>query len=103
MTQLTVIWLGTLAAIATTAMFLPVADRWTQVIIPFLASLLWGMFALSSGSVHAQAFGDAAEPMTPLVYLGVAFAMATLVYGVYDLVVGIGKQAAEADAGNMFG
>lgn len=101
MTQLAVLFIATLAAIATAAMFVNVADRWTEVLIPFLASLLWGVAGLSSFDVHAQAFGNSAEPMLPLAYLAIGLAMATGVYGFADLIVGIGEQASEVDAGDM--
>lgn len=101
MTQLAVLFIATLAAVATAGMFVDVADRWTEVIIPFLASLFWGAAGLSSFNVHTQAFGNSAEPMLPLVYLFIGLAMATGVYGLVDLLVGIGEQASEAEVGEM--
>lgn len=96
-TETILVFMGALATAATVGMFVSFADRWTEMVVTFLAALLWGIVGLSSFDVHAEAFGPGSEAILPLAYLGIGLAMTIGMYAAYDLVVGIGEQAADAD------
>jgi uncharacterized membrane protein YuzA (DUF378 family) len=99
MTQLALVFLGSLATLATIGMFVNVFDRWTSLLVTFLAAILWATFGLSSFDVIVRdaAYASASEPITPLAYLGIGLAMIIGVYGLADLVMGVGEEASDTD------
>lgn len=101
MTQFLLGFLAALATLASIGLFVDFADRWTELVVTFLAALLWGVVGLSSFDVHAQSFGNEARSILPMVYVGIGLAMSIGAYGMYDLVVGIGEQASDADLESM--
>lgn len=103
MTELTLVFLGSLATLTTIGMFVDVFDRWTSLLVTFLASILWATFGLSSFDVIVRdaAYASASEPITPLAYLGIGMAMIIGVYGMADLVVGISEEASDTDTSEV--
>lgn len=101
MTDLALVWLGTLAAVATAGLFVSFADRWTEFVVDVLAMVLWGVFGISSFDVIVGESPTASEPILPLAYLGIGLAAAVGVYTAYDLVTGAAEQARDADVGGM--
>jgi hypothetical protein len=101
MTQLTLLLLAALATLATVGMLLDL-DRDTQMIIPFLAAILWAFEGLAAWDVIVSTEvvnGDivtVSEPILPLVYLGIGMAMATASYGIWYLMEGVAKQSDDA-------
>lgn len=99
MTELLLVWLGTVALLATLGLFYRFGDRWTALLVEFTAAILWSFFAVSAMNVVVPS--GASEPATAsmdmLVYLGIGFALITFLYAVYDLLVGLGAEANEAD------
>lgn len=104
LTDLTLIWLGTVALLATLGLFYEFGDQWTGVLVEFVAAVLWAMFAISAMNV---AVGDtnppATEPMMPLVYVGLALALLTFLFAMSDLVHTLRGDAAELDLDNVGG
>lgn len=99
LTELLLVWLGSVALLATYGLFYNFRDRWTQLLVEFGAAILWALFAISSMNVivPSGASTPVTEPMTMLVYLGIGFALVTFVYGLFDLMTGIGAEATETD------
>lgn len=98
-TELLLAWLGTVALLATVGLFYRFGDRWTALLVELTGAVLWGLFAVASMTVIVPS--GAAEPATAsmdvLTYLGVGFSVATFLYFTYDLLVGLGDEASEAD------
>lgn len=103
MTQSALIFIGALATLSTLGLFINLGDRWTNILVEFTASILWGLFGLSSWDVIViDSFAvHHSEPILPLVYLGFGFAFILALYALYDLVVGAGQQAKETEFGDM--
>lgn len=96
-TSLTLVWLGSVALLATLGLFYQFSDQWTGVLVEFVAAVLWAMFAVSSMNVAVTDTNPpASEPMMPLVYLGIGLAVLTLLFAVSDLV-----QTIQGDAGDV--
>lgn len=104
-TELTLVFIATLATLATVGMFLNFADRWTELLVTFAASLLWGVVGMSSFDVIVRdtSFATASEPIEPLVYLGFGFAGIIAIYGLHDLLVGVRDEASDADLEDLWG
>lgn len=97
-TDLTLVWLGSVALLATLGLFYEFRDQWTGVLVEFVATVLWAMFALSGMSVVVSDTNPpASEPMMPLVYLGLGFAVLTLLFAINDLVNTLRADAADVD------
>jgi hypothetical protein len=94
--ELTFVWLGTVAVLASVGMFVQM-DETTDTIIPFVATILWGALGLTAFDV---AITDTDPPVTtaiePVAYLAFAFAMVCAVFGVYQLVMRPSKEVEQA-------
>lgn len=95
MTELVLIWLGSLAALASVAMVVPM-DPLTDMIVPFVAAILWGAVSLSSTNVIIS---DNADPPVTIslqivMWLALMFALCCVVFGIYQL---IHQPASEAE------
>lgn len=107
MTQAALLFIGALATLATLGIFVDFRDadgnpdRATSVIVPMLAAILWGAFALSSSDVIVRdtSFASASEPITPLFWLGVMFALLLGLYGVHELFFATYEETVNADGG----
>jgi uncharacterized membrane protein YuzA (DUF378 family) len=99
MTQLTLVFLGALATLATLGLFVEFDDRWTSILVEFLAAILWGLFGMSAFDVIVteHVSPPVSEPILPLAYLGIGLAFIVALYGFYDLIQGFGAEASEAD------
>lgn len=95
MTELLLVWVGSVALLATYGLFYQFRDRWTAILVEFGASVLWGLFAVSAMDVivPSGASTPVSASMDMLVYLGIGFALVTFVYFLYDLLAGIGAEA----------
>jgi uncharacterized membrane protein YuzA (DUF378 family) len=99
MTQLALVFLGALSTLATLGLFVEFDDRWTGVLVEFLAAILWGLFGMSAFDVIVTdgVSPPVSEPILPLAYLGIGLAFILALYGFYDFVQGIGAEASETD------
>lgn len=100
-TQLALLFIGALATAATVGFFYRFGDRLTALLVELAAPILWGLFALSSMDVIVRdaAWASASEPVTPLVWVGIGFAVATFLLWLYDLFEGGSEAAMETDLG----
>jgi len=78
MTQLTVLFLLTLATLSSIGLLLEFGDPGTPVLLGMLGAVLYGVGGLSAFSVHAQAYAGT-RAMRPLAIVGIG--MALLVFG----------------------
>lgn len=76
-------------------------DAQTRVIMGFLASIVWGLTALSAFDVIVPATGETPEQVTitPLVYLGFGMGIIVGVFSLFALLRVVGREtgATEAD------
>lgn len=87
MTELVLIWLGTVAVLASVGVMLP-ADRkdgFTEMLLPFVAAILWVAVAFGASDVLPTAASSRTSIM-PLFWLAAMFAMLMLVLGIYAVV-----------------
>jgi len=104
LTSLSLVWLGSVALLATLGLFYQFGDQWTGVLVEFVAAVLWAMFALSGMNVVVSDTNPpATEPMMPLVYLGVGFALLTFLFAMSDLLQTLRGDAADLDLDNVGG
>jgi len=103
MTELTVVWLGSLATLTTVGLFYQFGDRWTALLIEFGGAMLWSLFAVSSMNVIVTdgVAPPVSEPMLPLVYLGIGMALVTFLFALYDLFKGVSAEASDMDVGQV--
>lgn len=103
-TSLTLVWLGTVALLATLGLFYTFSDQWTGVLVEFVAAVLWAMFAISGMNVTITGSNPpVSEPMMPLVYIGIGFALLTFLFAMSDLVQTIRGDAAQLDLSDVGG
>lgn len=87
MPQLSLLFIGTLAALAGFfGLTYDFEDEWTAPLLSFLSSVLWGLFGMSSQDIMVPA-GTETQSMQimSLVLLGFALAFVTLLFAVYAL------------------
>jgi len=86
-----------LATICTASLFVPLADRWTAIVVEFLAAILWAIVGFSAYDVRMQSLNDpnvaTGEPIMPLVFLGFGFGMSVFLYFLADFISGFGSEA----------
>jgi len=97
--ELIYIWLGSVAVLASIGMFVPM-DGFSELVLPFVSAILWGVVSLLSLDVLA---GDSLESIEimPIFWLAGAFAMASAVLGVYYLVRTPAKEVDERTGGGI--
>lgn len=100
MTQLVLVFLASLASFATVlagwmVMNAPRVDRWTRAVVTLGGAILWGIVGISSFDVVVTSHVNppVSEPILPMAYVGIALSMLIGLYGLYDLLVGIGEEA----------
>lgn len=105
MSELLLAWLGSVAVLATFGLFYNFRDRWTALLVEFVASVLWGVFALSARDVivPSGASTPVSESMDMLVFLGITFVIVTFGYFLYDLATGVSKEASETNVEEISG
>lgn len=104
MTELGLLFMGGLATLATLGLFADFRDadgrpdRATQVLVAFLAAVLWGAFGLSANDVIVRdtSFATASEPIQPLFWLGVLMALLVAVYAIWMLFKAVFTESTEA-------
>lgn len=101
--QLSLIFIGLLAVLATISLFVDLGDRWTNILVTFLASIVWGVFGISSYDVYVDEAATVTESVMPLVVLGIGFSGLIALYGFLDIIFGFGEEAAESDIEEMMG
>lgn len=99
MTQLLLIFIGSLATLATIGMFVDFGDDATRILVGFVAALLWGIFGLSSFDVIIadSAAVIRSEPVVPLAYLGIGFAMVLTAFWLYKLMQVLANETGATD------
>ena len=82
--ELIYVWLGSVAVLASIGMFLPL-DRFSEIVLPFVAAILWGVLSLLSLDVLA---GDSLQSIEimPVFWLSGMFALGAAVLGIYYLI-----------------
>lgn len=98
MTELTLIWMGSLATLATIGMFVDFGDNATGVIVSFVASILWGFFGISSFDVVIADDASVSEPILPLAYLGIGLGVVIGIFTFYRLVRAVGRESGATEA-----
>jgi len=98
MTELTLIWLGSIATLATIGMFVDFGDEATGVLISFSASILWGWFGMSAFDVIIDDAATVSEPISPLAYMGLAFGAVIGLLSLYRLIRAIGSETGATEA-----
>lgn len=107
MTELGLLFIGTLATMATLGIFVDfrdsdgAPDRATSVLVAFLGGVLWAVFAVSSNDVivRSSSVATSSEPIEPLFWLGVLMAMLVGIYAIYSLLKAFyAETAGTADA-----
>jgi len=103
-TSLTLVWLGSVAVLATMGLFYQFRDQWTGILVEFVAAVLWATFSLSAMNVVVSDTNPpVTEPMLPLTYIGTAFALLTFLFAISDLVQTIRGDAADVDLTSVGG
>lgn len=92
--DLVLVWLGTVGLVASIGMFVQMDDRATNMLIPFIAAIVWGLFMMAGFDVAYTESGETAT-MWPVVALGGGFAMSSLAFGIYELLYGTAKEVDE--------
>lgn len=97
MTELVLITLLVLAALASIGVIVPM-DRTSDIIMPFIASALWGVAGMSAFDVILLSTSNPVRSteILPVAYLGVGFALISAVLGVYELIVQPAKEVEDA-------
>lgn len=103
MTELGLLFIGFLATLATLGLFADFRDeqgrpdRATQVLVAFLAAVLWGTFGLSASDVYVDDAASVAEPLEPLFWLGVIMALLVGLYAIYELLTAVFAESTDTD------
>lgn len=95
-TPLTLVFLGTLALIATLGLFYEFDDPYTGVLVAFVAAVLWGFFALGAMDVvvyESAAPEDAGASLDVLVWTGTGLSLLSVLFAVNDLLHALGGEA----------
>lgn len=98
-TQLTLLFLGTLATLATIGMFVDMDDA-TTIVVSAMAAILWAIMANASLDVITNAsLGVAAsEPVWSLVYVAAIMALGTAAFAVFNIIAILGRRSGATDA-----
>jgi len=99
MTEFTLVFIGTLATLASVGMFAPM-DGFTEIVLPFVAALLWGVVAFGAFEVIplADESGATVEIM-PLVWMAAGFAALSTLLGIYAVLTVTAEEATPDDRG----
>lgn len=97
--ELVYVWLGSVAVLASVGMFLPL-DRFSEIVLPFVAAMLWGVVSLLSLDVLA---GDSLQSieMMPVFWLTGMFALGSAVLGIYYLIRSPAEELEERTGGGI--
>lgn len=88
LTQSALLWLGTVALLANVGMFVDM-DRFSSIVLPFVASILWGITAIASFDVSVVSGGTTQSfAFVELVYPALAMAFGSALLGIYELLLG---------------
>lgn len=99
-TELTFVWLGSIATLATIGMFHNFGDGATRIIVSFVASILWGAFGMSGFNVIVDDAATVSEPILPLAFLGIAFSVSAGLFAFYNMLV-VGTQEIDDTSTSM--
>lgn len=99
MTETALLFLGAFAILATVGMFLNFDDGWTNVVLGFFASLLWGFFGINSFDVLVVEtyYATRSEAIMPFVILGIGLAGIIALYSLYQAFEQLNDDVDEAD------
>lgn len=92
-----VLFMGLVALLASIGMFVDFGDDATRVIVSFLASVVWGLFGMSSFDVYVDDAATVSEPIYALAYLGLGLAAVTALFAVLLLFQAIRSEAEQTD------
>jgi len=98
MTELSVLFMLTVATLASIGLFAPTRDPTLPVLAGFVASVLWAVGGLSAFSVYSEAY-QGTQPMTPLAVVAIGLSVASAALAFYKLRNPISEYAGtEADS-----
>lgn len=100
-TELTYIWLGSVATLATIGMFVEFGDDETQIVVSFTASVLWGLFGMSGFDVVIDDAATVSEPLYALAYMGIGFSIITALFALYGLLQVLRGETEQTDPEQM--
>ena len=97
MPELSLLWLGGLAVLVSSTLFREVDERWTELLLTFLAAVLWGMFGLSAYDVTIDDAAAVQEPIMEFVVLGIGLSLIIALLGFWRLLRNVGAESQESD------
>lgn len=101
MTQLTLVFMGSLATLATIGMFVNFGDDATRVLVSFTASIIWGFFGMSAFDVYVNETATKSEPILPLAYLGIGFSIIVGLFALFALMQAIRGETEQTTANGL--
>lgn len=88
MTQLTVLWLMTVALLLSGGLLRDFEDAATSVLLGFISSVFWGLAGIGAFSVHTQAW-PGSKSMDLLAIVGIGMALLVAALSLHELAVAI--------------
>lgn len=100
--QLMVVFIGSLATIASIGMFVQFGDE-TDLLVPFIAAILWGTDGLLSFDVIVTSTDAVtrSEPQMSIAILFIGFGLVCALYGVWQIFKAPAREMEETDMGRM--
>lgn len=100
MTQLALLFMGALATLATVGMFVNLDDA-SRILVSFSGAILWAFFGMSAFDVYVDEAATKSEPITPLAYLGIGFAVIVGLFAFYTLIDVVRAETEATDPEDM--
>lgn len=87
MTPLVLVFMGSLATLATLGLFVGRFDAATRALTGFVGAITWGLVGLSAFDVIVTTHVDppTSEPILPLAYLGIGLAAVVALFAIKEL------------------
>lgn len=99
-TELTLVFLGSLATLTGSALFLRV-EPWTRLVLIFLSSVLWGITGMSAFDVVVARDPLQSEPNLAMAIVGIGLSLLVGVYALHELAVVFGDETGATDADGL--
>lgn len=100
-TQLVLVFMGSLATVATIGIFKDFGDKATTAVVSFAAAILWAFTGMSAFDVYVDEAATVSEPIYPLAYLGIGFAIIAAIYGLFALMMGVKSETEAMNPGDI--
>lgn len=86
--------LGALATLGTIGLFMDFNDDVTHIVVGFAASIVWGLFGMSSFDVIVADSGGVitTNAILPLAYLGIALSLVIGLYVIWEFLAVLGSE-----------